>query len=79
MKVSVDLPQAIEQHFQEFRLREIILTLDEGANLHFTFGDDVDLAPTLQDLPGHLLVLSPSEAAEGELRALSDDKIRGAR
>lgn len=79
MKVSVDLPQSIEQHFQEFRLREIILTLDEGANLHFTFGDDADLAPRLQDLPGHLLVLSASEAADGELISLSGDRIRGAR
>ena len=70
MKVSVDLPQSIEQHFQEFRLREIILTLEGGANLHFTFGDEADGPAPVQDLPGHLLVLSASEAVADKLAEL---------
>ncbi len=61
MKVSVDLPHSIEEHFTEFRLREIMLTLDSGPALHFTFGDDADDVPNLQDLPGHLLLLAAPE------------------
>lgn len=67
MKVSVDLPKPIEEHFQNFRLREIILTLDGEAALHFTFGDDADGDVPLKNLPGHLLLLS---AQEGRAQAL---------
>lgn len=75
MKVSVDLPQAIESHFQEFRLREIVLTMEAEAHLHFTFGDGADVLPELRDLPGHLLVLLDSDNVASELEAVSEEKI----
>lgn len=66
MKVSVDLPQLVAEHFQEFRLREIVLTLGEAATLHFTFGDEGEAVPPLEDLPGHLLLLSAQGAPAAE-------------
>ncbi len=75
MKVSVDLPQAIEEHFQEFRLREIILTLEGEASLHFTFGDEADEMLPVQDLPGHLLVLSAPEALDESSSELSGQQL----
>lgn len=79
MKVSVDLPQSIEEHFQKFRLREIILTLDEGASLHLTFGDEAELGSELRDLPGHLLVLSAPEVACASADTPREAMIRSAR
>ena len=75
MKISVNLPQSVEDHFKEFRLREIVLTLEGGPVLHFTFGDADDGEQGLKDLPGHLLLLSASSDVASDLSHVQADKV----